>query len=137
MEAALDFCGDYVLKTDQEMEASELWELYMNLLKAEAGFKMLKGALGLRPNYHQLEERVEGHVFISILAYHLLNWVYLRLQESEGYRDWKSIRRLLSTHSLVSTRLPLENGRMFELESRVCLILSRLCFIKSWGSIGD
>lgn len=112
MEAALDLCGDYVLKTDQEMEAGELWELYMTLLKAEAGFKMLKGALGLRPNYHQLEERVEGHIFISILAYHLLNWVHLRLQESEDNRDWKSIRRLLITHSLVSTRLPLEDGRV-------------------------
>lgn len=112
MEKALDLCGDYVLKTDQEMEASELWELYMTLLKAEAGFKMLKGALGLRPNYHQLEERVEGHIFISILAYHLLNWVHLRLAESGDNRDWRSIRRLLSTHSLVSTRLPLEDGRV-------------------------
>jgi len=112
MEGALDLCGGYVLKTDQEMEAGGLWELYMTLLKAEAGFKMLKGALGLRPNYHQLEERVEGHIFISILAYHLLNWVHLRLRESGDNRDWRSIRRLLGTHSLVSTRLPLEDGRV-------------------------
>jgi len=68
--------------------------------------------LGLRPNYHQLEERVEGHIFISILAYHLLNWVHLRLEESGDRRDWRTIRRLLSTHSLVSTRLPLEEGRV-------------------------
>ena len=32
---------------------------------------MLKGTLGLRPNFHQLEKRVDGHIFISVLAYHL------------------------------------------------------------------
>jgi transposase len=72
MDEALSLCGDYVLKTDQNLEAKELWNLYMTLLRAEAGFKMLKGSLGLRPNFHQIETRVEGHIFISILACHLL-----------------------------------------------------------------
>jgi hypothetical protein len=47
----------------------------MSLLKAETDFRMLKSALGLRPNHHQLENRVDGHIFISVLAYHLLNWI--------------------------------------------------------------
>ena len=77
MEEALDLCGDYVIKTDKTLAADELWKLYMTLLKAEAGLRMLKGSLGLRPNDHQLEGRVDGHVFISVLAYHLLSWVLL------------------------------------------------------------
>lgn len=112
MEDALNLCGSYVLKTDQSIDAVTLWELYMSLLKAESGFRMLKSSLGLRPNHHQLEERVDGHIFISILAYHLLNWIRQKLEQSNDHREWNTIRRILRTHSLVSTRLPLEDGRI-------------------------
>jgi transposase len=112
MDEAQGLCGDYVLKTDKSLGAAELWGLYMTLLKAEAGFKMLKGSLGLRPNFHQLEDRVDGHIFISVLAYHLLSWLRHHLERSGDVREWKTIRRLLSTHSLVSTRLELEDGRI-------------------------
>jgi len=112
MEGALELCGDYVLKTDKDMNAAELWGLYMTLLKAESGFQMLKGTLGLRPNYHQLEHRVDGHIFISVLAYHLLSWVRHHMDLADDPREWKTLRRLLGTHSLVSTRLSLEDGRV-------------------------
>ena len=93
----------------------EMWNLYMTLLKAEAGFAMLKGELGLRPNYHQLEDRVDGHVFISVLAYHLLSWVCQRFESSGDTRDWKTIRRLLSTHSITTTSLALIDGRIIHI----------------------
>ncbi|MDE0768039.1 MAG: IS1634 family transposase [Opitutaceae bacterium] len=112
IQEAIDLCGNYVLKTDKALDAAQLWGLYMTLLKAESGFRMLKGSLGLRPNYHQLEHRVDGHIFISVLAYHLLRWIERHLELCNDSRSWKTIRRLLSTHSLVSTRLPLEDGRI-------------------------
>lgn len=112
---ALGQCGYYVLKTDKTLEAGELWRLYMTLLKAEAGFGMLKGSLGLRPNFHQLEERVEAHIFISVLAYHLLMWVHHQLDQHGDSRDWITLRRLLGTHSLVSTMLPLEDGSIVQI----------------------
>jgi transposase len=112
MEEALELCGSYVLKTDQTVDGITLWELYMSLLKAESGFRMLKSSLGLRPNHHQREDRVDGHIFISVLAYHLLNWVRQKLEHAGDPREWNTIRRILRTHSLVSTRLPLEDGRI-------------------------
>ena len=115
MEETLELCGNYVLKTDQTVDAITLWELYMSLLKAESGFRLLKSSLGLRPNHHQLENRVDGHIFISILAYHLLNWIRQKLEQSGDHREWNTIRRILRTHSLVSTRLPLEDGRIVTL----------------------
>ena len=111
MKSAVAQCGDYVLKTDKSLGATQLWELYMTLLKAEAGFCQLKGTLGLRPNFHQLEDRVDGHIFISVLAYHLLRWIGKRLEAHNDTREWQTIRRLLGTHSLVTTRLPLADGR--------------------------
>lgn len=111
LDEALALCGDYVLKTDKTMEAETLWELYMTLLEAEKGFRLLKGTLGLRPNFHQLEKRVDGHIFISVLAYHLLRWIGYRLETSGDLREWRTLRRLLGTHVVATTRLPLADGR--------------------------
>jgi transposase len=111
LDVALALCGDYVLKTDKTMEAETLWELYMTLLEAEKGFRMLKGTLGLRPNFHQLEKRVDGHIFISVLAYHLLRWIGYRLETAGDPREWRTLRRLLCTHVVATTRLPLDDGR--------------------------
>ncbi len=108
---AYELCGDYVLKTDQTFEAEVLWQLYMTLLKAESGFRILKGTLGLRPNSHQIEKRVDGHIFITVLAYHLLCWINMKLENTGDYRSWVTLRRMLRTHSIVTTRFPLEDGR--------------------------
>jgi len=113
--AAAGLLGDYVLKTERSLSAGQTWQLYMILLQAEEGFACLKGSLGLRPNFHQLEHRVEAHILISVLAYHLLCWVRARLREGGDARDWKTVRRLLSTHSLATTRLPLEDGRVLHI----------------------
>jgi len=112
LEVAYGLCGDYVLRTDRQFQADELWTLYMTLLKAEAGFKMLKGTLGLRPNFHQKEFRVDGHIFITVLAYHLLCWIHNRLELSGDRRTWRTIRRLLRTHCLLTTRFPMKDGRI-------------------------
>lgn len=110
-----ELCGNYVLRTDQTLGAARTWSLYMTLLQAEEGYACLKGSLGLRPNFHQLEQRVEAHVFISVLAYHLLCWVREKLRDGGDLRDWKTLRRLLSTHCLATTRLPLEDGRVLHI----------------------
>lgn len=113
--ATTELLGDYVLKTERTLNAPETWSLYMTLLQAEEGFACLKGSLGLRPNFHQLAHRVEAHIFISVLAYHLLSWVRETLRSSGDTRDWKTLRRLLSTHCLVTTALPLKDGRVLRI----------------------
>jgi hypothetical protein len=35
----------------------------------EEAFKNLKGDLALRPIHHQLEHRIEAHIFVAFLAY--------------------------------------------------------------------
>lgn len=110
-----ELCGNYVLRTDQTLGAARTWSLYMTLLQAEEGYACLKGSLGLRPNFHQIEQRVEAHVFISVLAYHLLCWVREKMRDGGDLRDWKTLRRLLGTHCLATTRLPLEDGRVLHI----------------------
>ena len=62
----------------------------MTLTRAEDGFKALKSDLGLRPNHHQIEGRVEGHVFITILAYQLLRFIQYTFEQHGDTRSWQS-----------------------------------------------
>lgn len=111
LDETLSLCGDYVLKTDKTLAAEALWGLYMTLLEAEKGFRLLKGTLGLRPNFHHLEHRVDGHIFITVLAYHLYRWIGYHLETAGDPREWRTLRRLLRTHVVSTTRLPLSDGR--------------------------
>ena len=109
-----ELLGCYVLRTDQPAEAAEeVWELYTTLSKAEDGFKALKSDLGLRPNYHQKELRVDGHVFISVLAYHLLWYILETLGERGVHWSWETIKRVLQTHCYTTILLPTRGGKLY------------------------
>jgi transposase len=106
--------GCYVLRTErQDLGGPELWSLYLGLTKAEDGFRTLKSSLGLRPNYHQLEGRVEGHVFITVLAYHLLRWVMETLEDARENRSWETLRTILQTHCYTTILLPTKGGQTY------------------------
>ncbi len=103
--------GCYVLRTDRsELSAERLWELYILLSRAEDGFAALKGPLGLRPNYHQLEGRVDAHIFITVLAYQLLRFITYSLEQKDDRRDWPTLRRVLQTHCYATLSIPTRGG---------------------------
>ena len=116
IEVAQDLLGCYVLRTNQgNRSAEELWRLYMTLSQAEDGFRYLKGDLGLRPNFHQIERRVEGHIWITILAYHLLCWIQTKLEDAGDLRRWPTIRRVLQTHCYTTIVVPTKAGQTYRL----------------------
>lgn len=91
--------GCYVIEsTHDELSALEIWQMYMTIQRVESAFRSLKSTLGLRPIHHQKEERTAGHLFISVLAYHLLNAIEHTLQKAGDNRRWSTIRKALSTH---------------------------------------
>lgn len=91
--------GCYVIETThKEYDALEIWKLYMTLTNVEGAFRALKTDLGMRPIYHQNQERTKGHLFISVLAYHLLINIERRLREKQDHRKWSTIKTQLSTH---------------------------------------
>ena len=62
--------GRYLLRTNlTDRDPAQLWELYMQLVQVEEAFKTLKGDLAVRPIHHQLEPRIEAHIFVAFLAY--------------------------------------------------------------------
>jgi len=61
--------GRYLLRSNLPADnPAKLWEMYLLLAEIEAAFKSLKGDLRLRPIYHQLEGRIEAHIFVAFLA---------------------------------------------------------------------
>ena len=91
--------GCYVIETSrQDLEAAEIWQLYMTLTQVEEAFRSLKTDLGIRPVYHQQKSRTEGHLFISVLAYHLLICIEKTMDEQNDNRRWSTLRKTLSTH---------------------------------------
>jgi transposase len=102
-----DLFGCYVLRTDERtLNEHDLWQLYISLTQAEEGFKALKTDLGLRPNLHQKEERVDAHVFICVLAYHLLRSILWTLEQKGDFRNWETLKRILRTHCYTTILLP-------------------------------
>jgi len=103
--------GCYVLRTDRkDLTGTELWDLYMTLASAEEGFKALKSDLGLRPNPHRLEERVDAHIFVTVLAYQLLSYIRTVLEDAGDTRQWDTIRQILRTHCYATVMLPIRDG---------------------------
>ncbi len=111
-EKAWRLTGSYHLRCSRkELDDQAIWKLYMMLTRVEAGFRSLKSNLGLRPIFHHREDRCDSHIFITILAYHLLQWIEYILRQNGENRSWPTIRRLLQTHAYTTIVCPSkENG---------------------------
>jgi hypothetical protein len=71
----------------------------------------MKSSLGLRPVYHQKEHRVDGHLWITILAYHLIQNCLYQLGKQGIHYHWKTIRGIMDGRVRVTTRANTEDGK--------------------------
>ena len=98
--------GVYCLRTNQDQwDEATLWRTYTMLPDLEAVFRCLKSELGLRPVYHHKTDRVSGHLFISVLAYHLVHTIRFQLKACNIHLGWKGLRRELAGQDRVTVEL--------------------------------
>jgi transposase len=108
---ALD--GSYLLKSSRnELSAPELWRTYSLLTRVEGAFRAMKSPLCERPLFHHLERRVETHIFLCVLAYHLMVCIERAFLDQGIHTSWETLRQQLSTHQVVTVRLPVADGRL-------------------------
>ncbi len=108
--------GGYLLRTDrQDLSGPEAWLLYITLSRAEAAFRAMKSPLAERPIFHQLERRVETHIFLCVLAYHLLVAIETTLASHDQHTSWSTVREVLRTHQVVTIVLPTDGGRVLRI----------------------
>ena len=103
--------GVYCLRTSQaDWDESTLWKTYTMLTELEAVFRSLKSELGLRPVHHQIADRVSGHLFITVLAYHLVHTIRYRLGHAGIHDSWTTLRNILLPHNRVTVSMQCRNG---------------------------
>ncbi len=108
--------GVYCLRTNQEhWDEATLWHTYTMLTDLEAVFRSLKSELGLRPVFHQKTDRVSGHLFISVLAYHLVHTIRFQLKACDIHLSWEGIRRELAGQDRVTVELKRADGNTLHL----------------------
>ncbi len=104
--------GHYLLRSNLLGENPEvLWERYIQLTQIEAAFKTLKSELGLRPIYHQVEKRVEAHIFVAFLAYALSVTLKQRLATFAPGLTPRAVLEKLATIQMLDVCLPTTDGR--------------------------
>ena len=90
--------GCYVIESSHaEMSAEDIWKLYMTLTRVEGAFQSMKETLGMRPIYHQTADRSAAHLFITVLAYHLLATIENLMKQQGDNRTWGTMRNVMST----------------------------------------
>ena len=104
--------GVYCLRTTLgEPDDATLWRIYAMLTNLEAVFRSLKTDLGLRPVFHRIDRRVEGHLFISLLAYCVVHTMRRRLKAAGISDSWETIRNTLSNQIRITTTLKRRDGK--------------------------
>ena len=110
--SAAMFPGVYCLRTTLiDLDDATLWRTYSMLTQLESVFRSLKTDLGLRPVYHQIERRIEGHLFISVLAYHFVHTIRLQLKAKGISESWQTLRETLNSQQRITTTLTRRDGR--------------------------
>jgi len=108
--------GTYCLRTDREdLTEQQIWDIYTMLTDIEDAFRSMKSELGLRPIYHQKESRCDGHIFITVLAYHLLHTIRCKLRHRGIRLSWSTIRQQLSTQVRVTTTMKRKDGTVIRI----------------------
>ena len=104
--------GVYCLRTNLlDWDAQKLWQTYSTLTDVESVFRSFKGELGLRPVFHQNENRADGHLFITVLAYQCVQ-VIRKTLKAHGINDsWTSLRNTLSVQQRITASMQRSDGR--------------------------
>ena len=104
--------GVYCLRSNElNWDAERLWRTYSLLTDLESVFRSLKSELGLRPVYHAKEDRADGHLFITVLAYQCVQLLRRQLKAAGIDDSWTRLRQTLSVQRRVTASLRRKDGR--------------------------
>jgi len=104
--------GRYLLRTNLTgKNPAELWQFYIQLVEVEAAFKTMKDDLQLRPIYHQLEHRIEAHIFVAFLAYCLHVTLRARLKPLAPGLTARAVLDKFAAIQMLDVHFPTTDGR--------------------------
>jgi hypothetical protein len=86
--------------------------LHIQLTEIEQAFKELKGDLAIRPIYHQIDERIEAHIFVAFIAYCLQVTLKYRLKALAPGLTPRAALEKLAPMQMVDVQVPTTDGRV-------------------------
>jgi hypothetical protein len=96
--------GEYVIRTNRlDLIEEEISKIHRTLTTVEDSFRSMKSELGLRPNYHKRDDTSTAHIFITVIAYHIIAGILKKLRTNGINYSWRTIRNILSTQVRVTT----------------------------------
>ena len=105
--------GYYMIRSSlANSSEKEIFDIFNMLLNIEDAFRSMKSELGLRPVHHQIEFRCDGHLFITVLAYHVLNAIQTKLRAAGIFHNWATLRSRLTSHYRLTTSMKRSDGKM-------------------------
>ena len=108
--------GVYCLRSNElGWDEAKLWGTYMMLTDLESVFRSLKSELGLRPVFHSKEDRSDGHLFITVLAYQCVQLLRTKLRAAGIHESWTSLRQTLCVQRRVTASMRRSDGGMIHL----------------------
>ncbi|TKJ44925.1 hypothetical protein CEE34_10630 [Candidatus Aerophobetes bacterium Ae_b3a] len=112
--------GSYMLRTNRtDMSDDDIWRTYSLLTRCENAFRNMKSPLCERPIFHQLKKRVQTHIFLCILAYHLLVAIEKTLSDEGIHTSWLTVKGTLKTHQVATVILPTTSGEILKIRKGV------------------
>lgn len=134
--------GVYKLRTSLiDWDDEALWRTYTMLTDLESVFRSLKSELGMRPVYHHTEDRCDGHLFITTLAYQAVQLIRRKLKESGIHESWGSLRETLGTQIRITATFEQSDGKTLhvrqasQLEEKLKTIYKKLGISPDPGGI--
>jgi transposase len=104
--------GRYLLRTNlAQSDPAKVWEFYLQLVEVEEAFKNLKGDLAIRPIFHQLEERIEAHIFVCFLAYCVHVSLRHQLRAKAPGLTVRQVLEKFSQMQMMDVHFPTTDGR--------------------------
>ena len=98
--------GVYFIRTSLTAEnESALWQIYNTIREVESTFRCLKSDLNIRPVHHQNDQRIKAHIYLTLLAYQLVNTIRHQLKTKKINDSWQTVIRKAQTQTIQNVEL--------------------------------
>ena len=105
--------GVYFIRTNYESPTeTELWDIYNTIRGVESTFRCFKSDLNIRPVHHQLDARIQAHIYLTILAYQLVNTILHYLKADGINLNWSNVKRIMATQTIQTIELASDKKRI-------------------------
>jgi transposase len=106
----------YLLRSNRlDFTEKQFFDIFSMLTDIEDAFRSMKSDLGLRPVHHQKERRADGHLFITVLADHIMQTIRVTLRHHTIYENQSTIRKALSSHVRITTIMKRDDGTVIHI----------------------